>query len=126
MKKNGMICGSRQRKKPREYWSIEAEFSADKTNCFTSKLHKIDGGDVEIVDLPGEEMTVTIVKEGREATQGVGYLDDGTMVVVEGAAQAVGQMVPVIVSSTLQTSAGKMIFADLPEQEPHRRRSNNR
>ena len=78
------------------------------------------------VFLPGEEMTVTIVKEGREATQGVGYLDDGTMVVVEGAAEAVGQMVPVIVSSTLQTSAGKMIFADLPKQEPHRRRSNNR
>ena len=78
------------------------------------------------VFLPGEEMTVTIVKEGKESNQGVGYLDDGTMVVVDGAAKAVGQMVPVIVSSTLQTSAGKMIFADLPEEETRRRKGNSR
>lgn len=65
------------------------------------------------VFLPGEELTVTIVKEGREPAQGVAYLDDGTMVVVERAADLVGQLVPVVVTSVLQTRAGKMIFADL-------------
>jgi len=69
------------------------------------------------VFLPGEEMTVTVVKEGKEPGQGVGYLDDGTMVVVEGAAGAIGQMVPVTVSSVLQTNAGKMIFAELPKDD---------
>ncbi len=67
------------------------------------------------VFLPGEELTVTIVKEGKEAGQGVGYLDDGTMVVVEGGVDAIGQLVPVTVTSVLQTNAGKMIFAELPE-----------
>ena len=69
------------------------------------------------VFLPGEELTVTIVKEGKESEQGIGYLDDGTMVVVEGGADAIGQLAPVIVSSVLQTNAGKMIFADLPEDD---------
>ncbi len=66
------------------------------------------------VFLPGEELTVTIVKEGKESAQGVGYLDDGTMVVVEGGADAMGQLAPVTVTSVLQTNAGKMIFAELP------------
>jgi len=65
------------------------------------------------VFLPGEELTVTIVKEGKEPGQGVAYLDDGTMVVVEHASQAVGQLCPVVVTSVLQTRAGKMIFAEL-------------
>ncbi|NLM09476.1 MAG: TRAM domain-containing protein [Clostridiaceae bacterium] len=59
----------------------------------------------------GEEMTVKIVKEGKENGQGVGYLDDGTMVVVEGACEYKGCEVDVIVTSVLQTSAGRMIFA---------------
>lgn len=59
----------------------------------------------------GEEMTVKIVKEGKENGQGVGYLDDGTMVVVEGACKYKGCEVDVIVTSVLQTSAGRMIFA---------------
>ncbi len=63
--------------------------------------------------LPGEEFVVTIVKEGKEPGQGVGYLDDGTMIVVEGASKHLGKSVPVAVTSTLQTSAGKMIFADI-------------
>lgn len=63
--------------------------------------------------LPGEELVVTIVREGKEPGQGVGYLDDGTMVVVEGAAKYVGRSVPAVVTSSLQTSAGKMIFSDL-------------
>jgi uncharacterized protein YacL len=72
--------------------------------------------------LPGEEFVVTIVKEGKEPGQGVGYLDDGTMVVVEGASKHVGKSVPVLVTSSLQTSAGKMIFADLNVGQPTRPR----
>ncbi len=60
--------------------------------------------------LPGESMSVYIVKEGKEPGQGVGYLDDGTMVVVDGARQDRGQTVDLVVTSVLQTSAGKMIF----------------
>ena len=68
------------------------------------------------VVLPGEEMQVMIVKEGKEASQGVGYLDDGTMIVVEGARRWVGEQVDVLVSSVLQTQAGKMIFAHLRDE----------
>lgn len=62
------------------------------------------------VVLPGEQMTVRIVKAGENPTQGVGYLDDGTMVVVENARQCVNKEVAITVTSTLQTSAGRMIF----------------
>jgi len=65
------------------------------------------------VYLPGEDTSVTIVKEGKEPGQGVAYLEDGTMVVVEDAKSLVGQTVLVRVTSSLQTAAGKMIFADL-------------
>jgi len=65
------------------------------------------------VVLPGEEMSVTVVKEGKEQNQGVGYLDDGTMVVVESARRSIGEAVHVVVTSVLQTVAGKMIFATL-------------
>ncbi len=60
--------------------------------------------------LPGEPMSVFVVKEGKEAGQGVGYLDDGTMVVVDGASVHRGSTVDLVVTSVLQTSAGKMIF----------------
>jgi uncharacterized protein YacL len=63
--------------------------------------------------LPGEEMTVTIVREGKELNQGVAYLDDGTMVVVEGGKPHINETLSVIVASVLQTVAGKMIFASL-------------
>ena len=63
--------------------------------------------------LPGEEMCTTIIKEGKEPNQGIAYLDDGTMVVVEGARRHIGDKVNVVVSSVLQTVAGKMIFASL-------------
>lgn len=59
----------------------------------------------------GDEMTVKIVREGKENGQGVGYLEDGTMVVVEGALKYKGTEVDVVVTSVLQTSAGRMIFA---------------
>ncbi len=60
--------------------------------------------------LPDEQMEVKIIKEGKEASQGVGYLDDGTMVVVDGGRVHMGKLVKVIVTSVLQTAAGRMIF----------------
>ena len=68
------------------------------------------------VVLPGEEMTLTIVKEGKEVGQGVGYLNDGTMIVVDGGRRFVGEDVDVIVTSALQTAAGRLIFAKLKYQ----------
>ncbi len=61
--------------------------------------------------LPGEIMTVLITKEGREKNQGIAYMDDGTMVVVEDAIKLVGSELNVVVTSVLQTSSGRMIFA---------------
>lgn len=71
---------------------------------------------VRPVFLPGEELTTTVVKEGREPGQGVGYLDDGTMVVIEAADEFVGRMVQVEVTSILGTASGKMIFAQITEK----------
>jgi uncharacterized protein YacL len=62
-------------------------------------------------------MDVRISKEGKEQNQGVAYLDDGTMVVVDNSRQLMGQAVKVIVTSVLQTSAGRMIFARLEDAE---------
>ena len=62
------------------------------------------------VVLPGEVMNVFILKEGKEYNQGVAYLDDGTMVVVDNARKAIGRTIDVVVTSVLQTTAGKMIF----------------
>lgn len=65
------------------------------------------------VTAAGDVLSVRIAKEGREAGQGVGYLDDGSMLVVEGGRSHVGQTVTVTVSSVLQTSAGRMVFAKM-------------
>jgi uncharacterized protein YacL len=61
--------------------------------------------------LPGDSLDLKILREGKEPTQGIGYLDDGTMVVVEEGREYVGNQLQVIVTSALQTSAGRMIFA---------------
>jgi uncharacterized protein YacL len=66
---------------------------------------------IKPVVLPGEEMTIDIVKDGKESSQGVAYLEDGTMIVVEGGRKYIGQTTDVIVTSVLQTAAGRMIFA---------------
>ncbi|MGD9697408.1 MAG: PIN/TRAM domain-containing protein [Thermoleophilia bacterium] len=68
--------------------------------------------------LPGEPLTVRIVREGREYDQGVGYLQDGTMIVVEGGRSAVGREVTAEVTSVLQSPSGKMIFTKLPAESP--------
>lgn len=66
---------------------------------------------VKPVVIPGEDMQVVIIKDGKEHNQGVAYLDDGTMIVVEGGRNYIGQAISVTVTSVLQTSAGRMIFA---------------
>lgn len=65
------------------------------------------------VVLPGETLETKVVKEGKEYNQGVAYLDDGTMVVIENGKFLIGQTVRVVVTSVLQTSAGRMVFAKL-------------
>jgi len=65
---------------------------------------------LKTVTLPGESMTVKILRVGEDPRQGVGYLEDGTMVVVEGGNDRIGQTIPIVVTSALQTSAGRMIF----------------
>lgn len=70
---------------------------------------------IKPVVLPGEEMKVLVVKDGKEPTQGVAYLDDGTMIVVEGGREFMGTPLDVIVTSVLQTAAGRMIFAKIKE-----------
>ncbi|MCT4566523.1 MAG: PIN/TRAM domain-containing protein [Maledivibacter sp.] len=66
---------------------------------------------VKPVVLPGEEMVVQVIKEGKENGQGVAYLDDGTMIVVDGGKKHIGQTMDVTVTSVLQTAAGRLIFA---------------
>jgi uncharacterized protein YacL len=67
------------------------------------------------VVLPGEQMTVKIVREGKEIGQGVAYLDDGTMIIVDNAQKLVNMNVKVTVTSVLQTTAGRMIFSEFKE-----------
>lgn len=76
---------------------------------------------VKPVILPGEAMTVRVVKEGKEYAQGVAYLDDGTMVVVDNGRSLMGQTIDVVVTSILQTAAGRMIFTKKKEESNGRR-----
>ena len=66
---------------------------------------------LKAVMLPGEEMRVSVTREGKEPNQGVAYLDDGTMIVIDDGRKHIGADVEVTVTSALQTSAGKMVFA---------------
>ena len=68
---------------------------------------------IKPVVLPGEEMQVTIIKAGKEQGQGVAYLNDGTMIVVDGGSRYIGETKTVIVTSVLQTAAGRMIFTKM-------------
>jgi uncharacterized protein YacL len=92
---------------------ITGDFNLNKV----AKLHNVDvinlndiANSLKPVFLPGEQFDVRIVKPGEEAGQGIGYLDDGTMIVVEGGKEFIQRMVKVSVTSVLQTSAGRMIF----------------
>lgn len=77
------------------------------------------------VVLPGEAMRVFILKEGKESSQGVAYLDDGTMVVVDNARRLIGKTADIAVTSVLQTTAGKMIFGRLWEDKDVSAESNH-
>ncbi|MEW6058653.1 MAG: PIN domain nuclease [Actinomycetota bacterium] len=66
---------------------------------------------------PGDELTVELVKEGREHGQAIGYLEDGTMVVVEEAREQIGSQVPVVARNVIQTATGRMVFASLSGSE---------
>lgn len=94
------------------------------TNDFNlNKISQLQGVEVinlnelanalKLVALPGEALTLKIVKQGDQFGQGVGYLDDGTMVVVDQGRSAIGQEVAIVVTSVLQTPAGRMIFGKL-------------
>lgn len=69
------------------------------------------------VVLPGEQMTVKIIREGKESGQGVGYLDDGTMIIVDSGQKMLNMNVDVVVTSVLQTTAGRMIFSEIKEKK---------
>ena len=70
---------------------------------------------VKPVVIPGEEMTVYLLREGKESGQAIAYLQDGTMIVVEGGRKYIGNKIRIAVTSVLQTSAGRMIFAKVPK-----------
>ena len=71
---------------------------------------------VKAIYIPGESLDVQVIQEGKEMSQGVGYLDDGTMVVVENGKSYLNQTIPVVVTKVLQTAAGRMIFSR-PEKD---------
>ena len=107
------------------------------TNDFNlNKVAQVRGVDVINVNdlanalrpvvLPGETMRVKIIRPGEEAAQGVGYLEDGTMVVVEGGRNHVGEDVEITVTSVIQTSAGRMVFGRVGDGEGPRRQGNRR
>lgn len=79
---------------------------------------------LKTIALPGELLTVKIIKPGEEAEQGIGYMEDGTMVVVEGARDKIGKEINLSITSSLQTSAGKMIFGKF-EGFPKKENNNN-
>ncbi len=82
---------------------------------------------LKTVTLPGEKMNIRIIKAGEEQQQGIGYMDDGTMVVVEDARNKIGEVVQLTVTSALQTSAGRMVFGKFDRaNSPNRNGGNNR
>lgn len=68
------------------------------------------------VVLPGEELELQVVKEGKDENQGIAYLEDGTMVVIEGGGKLIGKKVKINVTSVIQTNAGKMVFTKLAQK----------
>ena len=66
---------------------------------------------LKIIAVPGEILDVNILHKGKDITQGVGYLDDGTMLVVENGSENLGQKVKIVISRVIQTAAGRILFA---------------
>lgn len=82
---------------------------ADVTGVKVLNINDLAGA-LRPVLLPGEEMRVQVLREGKEPGQGVGYLDDGTMIIVDNGKRHIGETIDVVVTTVLQTSAGRMIF----------------
>jgi uncharacterized protein YacL len=104
--------------KKREAKVVTNDFNLNKV----ARLHRVEvlnindlANALKPVVLPGERMTILVLKEGKEFNQGVGYLDDGTMVVVDHARKLIGRSVDITVTSVLQTASGKMIFGKMDE-----------
>ncbi len=100
---------------------VTGDFNLNKV----AKLHNVPvinlneiSNSLRPVYLPDEQFRIKVIKTGEGPEQGIGYLDDGTMVVIEGARHRVGQELDVRVTSTLQTNAGKMIFAKYDSGSP--------
>lgn len=87
---------------------------ADVTGVKVLNVNELAGA-LRPVLLPGEEMRVQILREGKEHGQGVGYLDDGTMIVVDSGRRYIGETIDVVVTTVLQTSAGRMIFTKMKQ-----------
>lgn len=87
---------------------------ADVTGVKVLNINDLAGA-LRPVLLPGEEMRVQILREGKEMGQGVGYLEDGTMIVVDNGKRHIGEIVDVVVTTVLQTSAGRMIFTKIKQ-----------
>ena len=96
--------------KPILHYAIEAVASAGIRDVVVLNVNDLAHA-LRPVVLPGETLRVTIVKDGKEPGQGVGYLADGTMIVVEQARGFSGRTIDVVVTSAIQTAAGKMFFA---------------
>ncbi|CDQ41445.1 putative PIN and TRAM-domain containing protein precursor [Virgibacillus salexigens] len=93
---------------------VTNDFNLNKV-CDLQSVHVLNINDlanaVKPVVLPGEELVVQVIKDGKEHNQGIAYLDDGTMIVVEEGRDYIGKTIEVLITSVLQTSAGRMIFA---------------
>ena len=97
---------------------VTNDFNLNKVASFqkvpTLNVNELAGA-IKTVVLPGESMRVEVVARGKENDQGVGYLDDGTMIVVENGKNVIGKTVNTTVTSVIQTNAGRMIFVRLNE-----------
>ncbi len=93
---------------------VTNDFNLNKV-CELQKVEVLNINDlanaVKPVVLPGEELVVQVIKDGKEQRQGIAYLDDGTMIVIEEGRDYIGKTIEVLITSVLQTSAGRMIFA---------------
>jgi len=100
--------------KKNRYDILTTDFNLNKVASFQGvrvlNVNELNNA-IKPIAMPGEEMIVEVIKDGKEAGQGVGYLPDGTMIVVEGGKSHIGVSIPVVLTSVLQTAAGRMIFA---------------
>ena len=93
---------------------LTVDFNLNKVACFQGvevlNINELANA-MKPIALPGEEMVVQVIKDGKENGQGVAYLDDGTMIVIDGGRKHIGEQLNITVTSILQTAAGRMIFA---------------